>query len=159
MGDPILIDFGSASVDGKLPGECAGVFRSPERPEGSPPSAVSDVYSLGVMLSLLLFGAPPMVGPKKGLFHKDTVSNSFHGSRRWLDGELGYFTLSAVASRRLVDEQTLTSLLGLFMPIIERAASFHQEDRYQTVSDLNRDVSKLMPASSALKNDPSCDVS
>jgi eukaryotic-like serine/threonine-protein kinase len=67
-----LADFGLAHIDDpndpfSLPTEAVGTpqFVAPEVAQGSPATALSDVYSLGATMYYLLAGTPPYVAPTK----------------------------------------------------------------------------------------------
>lgn len=61
IGEPMLIDFGLATISGKMdnPGIASAFYISPEQAKGMPPDTRSDIYSLGVILYEICTGVQP----------------------------------------------------------------------------------------------------
>jgi len=73
---PRLTDFGLARLVGESGGAtvaCTPQYASPEVAEGAPPTAKSDLYSLGVMLYEMSCGVPPFVGDSPATVLKQHV--------------------------------------------------------------------------------------
>ena len=68
MGEPIVTDFGVAKLLGSTAASTSGswnaapLYISPEQVMGSPATARSDIYSLGIMLYEICTGTPPFLG-------------------------------------------------------------------------------------------------
>ena len=68
LGEPIVTDFGMAKLPGAVAASTSGslnataLYISPEQVMGSPATARSDLYSLGIMLYEICTGTPPFLG-------------------------------------------------------------------------------------------------
>ena len=85
-GEPILVDFGIAKslgneeVDPTITKEVGPprtlLFSSPEQVRGRPISTVSDVYAMGVLLSVMLTGEPPYGRPRGEIWSRDELERA-----------------------------------------------------------------------------------
>jgi serine/threonine protein kinase len=113
----ILMDLGAGADlkrDESRPGSGTPLYMAPEVIAGNPPTPVSDVYSLGVLLYFLVTGSYPVEGDNRAEVER---AHQRRGSRR---------SLAEVRS----------DLPGQFVRIVERATSERVRDRYPSARAL-----------------------
>ena len=125
-GTPRLLDFGiTRLMSDPETGHRAFTpdYASPEQIAGEPPTAASDVYSLGVLLYRLLTGLEPFDGP------------------RLADPETK-LAERAQLTQRIRRRIAAPALDADLLAIVRKAMSYSASARYRTVESLQRDLKR-----------------